>query len=201
VTYDLGDVTLLPGLIDAHTHLGGGEELTPSEELLQTDARYAVEGVANARKTLLAGFTTVRDPRQSRLRRRGRARCHRRGHIPGPRMLVAVSSLSATGGHGDENELPFDIKVDRYSAIADGPDEIRHKVAREHQVRRGLDQRLGRRVGVRLTANTVPDRWPTYTEEEIRRWRSMWAREKASATFAVHAHGAEGIKACNAGSG
>ncbi|HYH47256.1 MAG TPA: amidohydrolase family protein, partial [Thermoanaerobaculia bacterium] len=61
VDLDLGDVTLLPGLIDAHTHLIGGEEETPFDALRETAAGAAIAGVANARKTLLAGFTTVRD--------------------------------------------------------------------------------------------------------------------------------------------
>ena len=189
VTYDLGDVTLLPGLIDAHTHLGGGEELTPSEDLLQTDARYAVEGVANARKTLLAGFTTVRD-----LGSRGFADVAVRdaiaaGHIPGPRMLVAVRSLSATGGHGDENELPFDIKVDRYSGIADGPDEIRRKV--RENIKYGADWIKLLATGGVMSANTDPT-MADYTEDEIRAAVDV-AREKRR-DVAVHAHGAEGIK-------
>src|SRR4029453_7818399 len=60
VDLDLGDVTLLPGLIDAHVHLVGGEEQTPYEDLKQTAARAAIEGVANARKPPLPGVTTVR---------------------------------------------------------------------------------------------------------------------------------------------
>src|SRR5688572_24435033 len=61
VTHDLGDVTLLPGLIDCHVHLVGGEESTPYDDLRETAARAAIEGVHNARKTVEAGFTTVRD--------------------------------------------------------------------------------------------------------------------------------------------
>src|SRR5688572_370650 len=61
VDHDLGDVTLLPGLADAHVHLTGGEELTPDEKRRETAARVALEGAANARKVLESGFTTVRD--------------------------------------------------------------------------------------------------------------------------------------------
>jgi imidazolonepropionase-like amidohydrolase len=189
VTYDLGDVTLLPGLIDAHTHLTGGEELTPFEDLAQSDARYAVEGVANARKTLLAGFTTVRD-----LGSRGFADVAVRdgiaaGRIEGPRMLVAVLSLSATGGHGDENELPFDIKVDRYSGIADGPDEIRRKV--RENVKYGADWIKLLATGGVTSANTDPT-MADYTEDEIR--AAVEAAREKRRDVAVHAHGTEGIK-------
>src|SRR5450631_3613280 len=101
VTLDLGDVTLLPGLTDCHVHLIGGEEQTPYQTLTETTAHAAIEGVVNARKTLDAGFTTVRD-----LGARDFADVALRDEIaaarvPGPRMLVATLPLSATGGHGD----------------------------------------------------------------------------------------------------
>jgi imidazolonepropionase-like amidohydrolase len=189
VTFDLGDVTVLPGLIDAHTHLAGGEELTPGQDLIQTDARYAVEGVANAGKTLSAGFTTVRD-----LGSRGFADVAVRdaiaaGHIDGPRMLVAVASLSSTGGHGDENELPFDIKVERYTGIADGPDEIRRKV--RENVKYGAAWIKLLATGGVTSANTDPT-MADYTEDEIR--AAVEAAREKRRDVAAHAHGAEGIK-------
>jgi len=137
VDIDLGDVTLLPGLIDAHVHLVGGEEQTPYEDLKQTAARAAIEGVANARKTLLAGFTTVRDLGSRDFADVALRDAISAGSVPGPRMLVAVKSLSATGGHGDDNELPEDIHVERYKALADGPDAIRQKV--RENVKYGAD--------------------------------------------------------------
>ena len=79
VTCDLGDVTLLPGLTDCHVHLVGGEEQTPYQSLLETTAHAAIEGAVNARKTLEAGFTTVRDLGGARLRRRRAARRDRGG--------------------------------------------------------------------------------------------------------------------------
>jgi imidazolonepropionase-like amidohydrolase len=189
VTLELGDVTLLPGLIDAHTHLAGGEELTPDQDLRQTDARHAVEGVANARKTLLAGFTTVRD-----LGSRGFADVAVRdaiaaGRVQGPRMLVAVVSLSATGGHGDENQLPFDLKLDRYTGIADGPEAVRHKV--RENLKYGADWIKLLATGGVTSANTDPT-IADYTEEEIRAAVDT-ARDKRR-DVAVHAHGTEGIK-------
>jgi imidazolonepropionase-like amidohydrolase len=189
VDFDLGDATLLPGLIDAHTHLAGGEELAPDQDLRQTDARYAVEGVANARKTLFAGFTTVRD-----LGSRGFADVAVRdaiaaGHIQGPRMLVAVMSLSATGGHGDENEVPFDIRVERYSGIADGPDAVRHKV--RENIKYGADWIKLLATGGVTSANTDPT-IADYTEQEIK--AAVDTAGERRRDVAVHAHGTEGIK-------
>src|SRR6187455_1912105 len=114
VTIDLGDVTLVPGLIDCHVHLIGGEELTPYQVLQETAARAAIEGVANARKTLDAGFTTVRDLGARDFADVALRDAIAAGRVPGPRMLVAVKSISSTGGHGDLNDLPADVHVDRY---------------------------------------------------------------------------------------
>src|SRR5262245_29827860 len=154
VDVDLGDVTLLPGLIDAHVHLIGGEELTPYEDLKQTAARAAIEGVANARKTLLAGFTTVRDLGARDFADVALRDAIAAGRVPGPRMLVAVKSLSATGGHGDDNELPADIHVDRYKALADGPEAIRLKV--RENIKYGADWIKLLATGGVMSAGTDP---------------------------------------------
>ena len=189
VTHDLGDVTLLPGLIDSHTHLVGGEELTPYEGLRETTARAAIEGVANARKTIEAGFTTVRD-----LGARGFADVALRdaiaaGRVVGPRMFVSLSSLSSTGGHGDANDLPADVHVERYSAIADGPDEIRKKV--RENVKYGADWIKVLATGGVMSAGTDP-RMADYTEEELR--AAVVAAAGKGKDVAVHAHGTDGIK-------
>ena len=189
VDIDLGDVTLLPGLIDAHVHLVGGEEQTPYEDLKQTGARAAIEGVANARKTLLAGFTTVRDLGSRDFADVALRDAIAAGRVPGPRMLVAVKSLSATGGHGDDNELPADIHVERYSALADGPDAIRLKV--RENIKYGADWIKLLATGGVMSANTDPT-MADYTEEEIR-VAVVTAADKRR-DVAVHAHGSEGIK-------
>jgi imidazolonepropionase-like amidohydrolase len=189
VDIDLGDVTLLPGLIDAHVHLAGGEELTPYEDLKQSAARAAIEGVANARKTLLAGFTTVRDLGSRDFADVALRDAIAAGTIPGPRMLVAVKSLSATGGHGDDNELPEDIHVERYKALADGPDAIRHKV--RENVKYGADWIKLLATGGVMSAGTDPT-MADYTEEEIH--AAVVAAADKRRDVAVHAHGAEGIK-------
>jgi imidazolonepropionase-like amidohydrolase len=189
VDVDLGDLTLLPGLIDAHVHLIGGEEQTPYEDLTQTGARAAIEGVANARKTLLAGFTTVRDLGARDFADVALRDAIAAGRVPGPRMLVAVKSLSATGGHGDDNELPADIHVDRYRALADGPDAIRLKV--RENIKYGADWIKLLATGGVMSAGTDPT-MADYTEEEIR--AAVIAAADKRRDVAVHAHGAEGIK-------
>ncbi|MBK9062372.1 MAG: amidohydrolase family protein [Acidobacteria bacterium] len=188
VTYDLGDVTLLPGLTDCHVHLVGGEEQTPYQSLTESTAHAALEGAVNARKTIDAGFTTVRD-----LGARDFADVALRdeiaaGKIVGPRMLVATKSISATGGHGDRNDLPEDVHVMRYSAIADGPEEIRKKV--RENVKYGADWIKVLVTGGIGSAKTDP-RQAEYTEEEIR--AAVLAAKEKGRDVAVHAHGTLGI--------
>jgi imidazolonepropionase-like amidohydrolase len=189
VTYDLGDVTLLPGLIDCHTHLVGGEELTPYDDLRETAARAAIEGVHNARKTVEAGFTTVRDLGGRDFADAALRDAIAAGKVEGPRMFVAIKALSSTGGHGDQNALPFDVRVLRYSAIADGPDEIRKKV--RENVKYGADWIKLLATGGVMSAGTDP-RSADYTEEEIR--AAVEAAAAKGRDVAVHAHGTEGIK-------
>lgn len=186
---DLGDVTLLPGLSDMHVHLVGGEELSPDESLRETTARAALEGAANARKTLAAGFTTVRDLGSRDFADVALRDAIAAGTIPGPRMLVAVASLSVTGDHGDDNDLPRDVVVHRYAGIADGPEEVRKKV--RENIKYGADWIKVLATGGVMSAGTDP-RTADYTEDELRAAVAA-AREKGR-DVAVHAHGTEGIK-------
>jgi imidazolonepropionase-like amidohydrolase len=188
VTHDLGDVTLLPGLIDCHTHLVGGEEETPYERLRETAARAAIEGVANARKTLDVGFTTVRDLGSRDFADIALRDAIAAGRVPGPRMLVATSSLSVTGGHGDRNDIPFDIVVQRYSALADGPDEVRRKV--RENIKYGADWIKVLATGGVGSAGTDP-RNADYTDEELR--AAVEAAAAKGRDVAAHAHGTAGI--------
>jgi imidazolonepropionase-like amidohydrolase len=189
VTHDLGDATLLPGLIDAHVHLIGRAEETPYERLIETTARAAIEGVAHAKATVEAGFTTVRDLGSRDVADVALRDAIADGRVLGPRMLVAVRSISSTGGHGDRNDLPDDIEVHRISAIADGADEIRRRV--RENCKRGADWIKVLATGGVMSAGTDP-RMADYTEDEL-----VAAVEAASAKgrdVAVHAHGTEGIR-------
>lgn len=192
---DLPDVSLVPGMTDCHVHLIGREGLTPYENLRQTTAQAAIEGVANARKTLLAGFTTVRDLGAGNFADVALRDAIRAGSVPGPRMLVAVKGLSPTGGHGDFNELPANVEVHGFSSIADGPEEIRKKVREE--IKYGADWIKILATGGVMSAGTDP-RQSEYTEEELRA-AVVAAREKGR-DVAAHAHGTTGIlRAARAG--
>ncbi len=189
VDHDLGDVTLLPGLIDAHVHLIGSQESTPYGDLTETATRAAIEGVANARKTLEAGFTTVRDLGSRDFADAALRDAIAAGTVPGPRMLVAIKSLSSTGGHGDRNDLPADVHVERYTAIADGPEAIRAKV--RENLKYGADWIKVLATGGVMSAGTDP-RAAHYTEEELR--AAVAAARERGKDVAAHAHGTEGIK-------
>ena len=102
---DLGDATLLPGLIDAHTHLSFESSLDWNQDQLdwlkKPVTEQAIRATEYARRTLLAGFTTVRDVGSSDLIDVGLRNAINAGKVPGPRMLVAVNAIGARGGHCD----------------------------------------------------------------------------------------------------
>src|SRR6266849_1394960 len=138
---DLGDATLLPGFIDAHTHLTTmysedykQERLDPLEK---TIAERALDASVNARVTLLAGVTTVRDVGSSDYLDVGLRNAIRNGKVPGPRMLVTVHALSATGGHCDFSqgyrEGLFGHEAGPLEGVINGPDQGRYAVRLDHK--------------------------------------------------------------------
>ncbi|MEA2541306.1 MAG: hypothetical protein QOH35_2672, partial [Acidobacteriaceae bacterium] len=102
---DLGDRTVMPGLIDVHTHITGEPNFDPYFELTQTDAKEAIQGVVNARTTLMAGFTTIRNVGAGGYTDVDLRDAINQGQVPGPHMQVSGPALGITGGHCDENLL------------------------------------------------------------------------------------------------
>jgi len=127
VEIDLTKYTLMPGLIDVHTHLTMANNFDPYYELSMTPAKEAIIGVENAKVTLEAGFTTVRNVGAGSYSDVALRDEIDAGHIPGPHMLVSGLALGITGGHCDENLLPFEYHV-KSDGVADGIAEVQQKV-------------------------------------------------------------------------
>lgn len=145
-TIDLGDVTLMPGLIDAHTHVAANvvasaylTALGPKNESATSIAEAALLSIANAQAMLANGFTTVRDVGGGAGIDLAMRDAIARGAVRGPRMLASGSALSITGGHGDNNDLApwVHVETDESATTAFGPYGFRERV-REH-VKRHVD--------------------------------------------------------------
>jgi imidazolonepropionase-like amidohydrolase len=141
---DLADSTLSPGFIDAHTHLTHERQDDYNRgfvESMRTEvAEAAIRSTVYARRTVEAGFTTVRDVGSSDFLDVGLRNAIAKGIVPGPRMLVCVHGLGATGGHADRNGLRHDLlgkESDETNGIANGPDRLRAAV--RYQVKYGAD--------------------------------------------------------------
>lgn len=191
-TIDLGDATLLPGLIDLHTHLTD-KVGTHWEEVLTTTtpAQAALYGAANALTTLRAGFTTVRDMGPTwpyadvELRNVIDV-----GALPGPRMQVAGNYVSATGGAGDARQFSIYVDVPTVRNLADGVDAVRAAVRTNHK--HGADFTKILATGAVLSRGLPPGA-QQYSDEELAaavEETNRWGRFTAA-----HAHGAEGAKA------
>ena len=124
---DLGNRTLLPGLIDMHVHLTGDPHFSGYRGLEFTDQFWTVVGVANARKTLEAGFTTVRNVGSDNYADVALMQGVNGGFVPGPRIVPATYALGVTGGHCDATEFPPSINVPS-PQIANSPQEFRAQV-------------------------------------------------------------------------
>lgn len=129
---DLGDRTLLPGLIDMHVHLTSLAEVGGYQTLKYTDSFWSAVGVANAKKTIEAGFTTVRNVGSADFQDVGLREAVDGGFVPGPRIVTATYAIGATGGHCDDNKLPPSLDR-RDASVINSPEEARAKVRWLHK--------------------------------------------------------------------
>lgn len=186
---DLGNATVLPGLIDVHTHLSGESHDYYTDLFRHSAIDDAVRAHVYAKRTLEAGFTTVRDVGAPELIDVALRNAINEGVVEGPRMLVATLALSATGGHGDLNGFSPYVHVQRMSNIADGVDEVRKAV--RVNVKYGADWiKVLASAGVLSEEESVGA--PQYSQEELNAIvaeATTWGRK-----VAAHAHGAEAIK-------
>jgi imidazolonepropionase-like amidohydrolase len=187
VRIELPNATVLPGLIDAHTHL----TMDPHfgyETLAISVPREALIGAKNARATLLAGFTTVRNVGASSFTDVALRDAINTGDVPGPRMLVSGPALGITGGHCDNNMLPFEYHAVE-DGVADGIAAVQHKV--RENIKYGSDLIKVCATGGVLSLGDNPQA-SQYTLEEMK--AIVTDAHRLGRKVAAHAHGAEGIR-------
>lgn len=186
---DLSHSTVLPGLIDCHTHITSQSGSYYDDLFRRSPIDVAVMAHVYARRTLEAGFTTVRDVGAAEFIDVALRNAIDRGDVVGPRMRVATLTVGATGGHNDLSGFSPYLHFDRFSGVADGVEEIRNLI--RFEVKNGADW-----IKVMATAGVLSEEEsvgaPQYSQEEmdaVVQEAAMWGRK-----VAAHAHGAEGIK-------
>lgn len=194
---DLGDATLLPGFMDAHTHLSGmySEDWKQAtiDGLRKPVAEQALDAAENVRKTLMAGFTTTRDLGAHDFIDVGLRNAVRDGRIPGPRMLVAVHAIGSTGGHCDDSagfrQGLFGHETGPDEGVINSADEARRAV--RLNIKYGADVIKTCATGGVLSLTDDVDT-PQLTQEELTALvdEAHALRRKTAA----HAHGATGAK-------
>ena len=186
---DLSRKTVLPGLIDCHTHLTQQSGDYYEDLFRRSPIDKAIVAPVYARRTLEAGFTTVRDVGAAEFIDVALRNAINRGDVVGPRMLVATLAVGSTGGHNDLSGFSPYLRFDNFSGVADGPAEIRKLIRLE--VKNGADW-----IKVMATGGVLSEEesvgGPQYSQEELDAVVSeaaMWGKK-----VAAHAHGTEGIK-------
>lgn len=186
---DLKDKTVLPGLIDCHTHMTSQPGNYYEDIFRKSAIDVAVTAHVYARRTLEAGFTTVRDVGAAEFIDVALRNAINRGDVAGPRMQVATLTVGATGGHGDTNGFSPYLKFGGFSGLADGVGEIRKLI--RFEVKYGADL-----IKILATAGVLSEEEsvgaPQFSQEEMNAMveeAGMWGKR-----VAAHAHGAEGIK-------
>ena len=192
---DLGDATLLPGFIDAHVHLSGESSsdwyLDFYQEIFRFPAEQALYGAHNAKITLEAGVTTVRDVGSSDYISLGLRNAIRAGMIPGPSMLVSNYAIGSTGGHADQDPFPPQLVAPHgvIQGVCNGPEECRAAV--RYQVKYGADVIKFMPSGGVLSLSDPVDN-VQLTQEEMNAIVSeahAWSRK-----VAAHCHGDRAAK-------
>ena len=187
VRIDLPNATLLPGLIDAHTHLTMNPQFG-YETLALSIPRQTLIGAKNARLTLLAGFTTVRNVGAEAYSDVALRDAINAGDVPGPRMLVSGPAMGITGGHCDNDMLPFEYHAVA-EGVADGISAVQHKVRENIKYR--VDMIKVCATGGVLSLGDNPQA-SQYTLEEMK--AIVADAHRLGRKVAAHAHGAEGIR-------
>lgn len=188
---DLGDATLLPGLIDCHTHLT--LDLTEPDwfhsPVTESPTESALRGVSNARKTLRAGFTTVREAGSIGFADVALMRAVERGWVEGPRIFAVGYAIGSTGGHADVTGfIPGVLEWGPQQGIADGPDEVIKAV--RYQAKHGARAiKLVATAGVASLETSASA--PQYSEAEMA--AVVEEAHRLGLRVMAHAHGAEGI--------
>lgn len=189
----LTEYTVMPGLMDMHTHLMSQHSKDSyTEKFFMDQADYALRSTVYARITLMAGFTTVRELGDNGVNSVALRKAITQGWVPGPRIFTAGKSIATTGGHADPtNSLRGDFRRDPgpLEGVINGADDARKAVRQRYKD--GADLiKLTATGGVLSLAASGQN--PQFTEEEL---KAVVATAKDyNMTVAVHAHGTEGIK-------
>lgn len=184
---ELPDMTLIPGLIDTHVHITGSAKEHGYKRLATSNTRAALRGVKNAKRTLQAGVTTIRNLGASGFSDVALRDAINEGDVIGPRMFVSGPSLGISGGHCDNNLLPIDYNVSS-DGIADGPWEVAKKV--RHNIKYGVDLIKFCATGGVLSKGTKVG-VQQYSFEEMQ--MIVTEAHRRGITVAAHAHGTDGI--------